>query len=277
MLKFNRHLTSLALSGLLVFTAAGCGLESDGSHKETQDPAPTVRNADIGRFKTEAVRLGVARPLFLLIDTATGQVLQRHILGSQKFRPVTPEPGPGADLNPLVSGRYDVKVVPGRRGSALLRLDSVTGKTWFAQLDANQSEWYAIPSSLDDAPQKPQGLGAGAASEAPSRRAGRTSAVRPGQPQTKKPTLKSLLDVLTDPNHEPELRIWTAGHLAEVYPVEAVEMLGTTLEASEPKVIVAIVETVKFDSAGRVKTALEALRGHEDARVAKALSKKLGS
>ncbi len=118
--------------GLFAITVAtghlACGLESDGSHR-----AADSRSADapqmLDRYRTEAVRLGVSRPLFLLIDTATGQVLQREILGNQKFQPVTDDPAPGDRLKSKIPGRFDVTVVPGRRGLGLLRLDTcVTGK-----------------------------------------------------------------------------------------------------------------------------------------------------
>ena len=45
---------------------AGCGLDRDGSHKSTQRRAASPgTSADLGRYRTEAVRLGVDRPLFL--------------------------------------------------------------------------------------------------------------------------------------------------------------------------------------------------------------------
>ncbi len=255
----------------------GCGLEPDGSHKDSASRG-AAESADaassIGRYRTEAIRLGVSRPLLILVDTATGMVQQRAILGAQRFRPVTEEPAPGADLEPKIPGRYDVKVVPGRRGSALLRLDSVTGDTWVAQLGGARSEWLLITSALNDVKQKqpPKAL---PNASTPAEEAGGRSAATGAAGGKKQPPVESLLEVVTQPEYENELRVWTAGFMAQLYPREAIDLLTSDLASKEPGVAVSIVEGLEFDAQGETRAALDRLRKHDVPGVAAAVNAKL--
>jgi hypothetical protein len=224
----------------------------------------------------------VSRPLFLLVDTATGLVMERPVMGSREFRPVTNEPAPGAALDSFVPGRYDVSVVPGRRGSGLLRLDTVTGETWFYQLGANQGKWDALPRALADssAPKNRVVVGKAAPRETPvansakARRAA-TSLKIERSDASEKPPVEPMIEVLTQPGFDPELQLWTAEYMAHTHPVRASELLSIKLMDSDPRVIVAIIENVTLDAEGRVRAALEKLQGHADPGVAEALSAKL--
>lgn len=269
----SRRLPVFALALVAAIGLGACGLERDGSHKTegSRGAAAAGAPAELGRYRTEAVRLGVPRPLFLLIDTATGQVLQRNIAGGQKFRPVTEDSAPGADLEPKVPGRYDVKVVPGQRGSALLRVDTVTGQSWFAQLSSAQSQWYVIESSLDEEPPAAEALRSPGAR--PASQAAATGS--PDQNPVRKPTLAATLEAISDPEVETALRVWIARQMAEFYPAEAAELLNTSLKSDDPKVMVAIIKGVELDTDGRVRAALESLRGHANTQVAEAVRKKL--
>jgi len=264
----------LVLTLLVVAVSGACGIERDGSHKQVVVASVDASSDSLGRYQTESVRLGVSRPLFLLIDTATGRVYRRNILGAQKFQPVSDEPAPGDDLEPQRVGRYDVKVVPGRRGSALLRLDTVTGKTWFLQLSPAQREWYAIPSSLED--EIPARVSGGATSLTPHKASG-DGGVASTSKEPKKPPIKALLEVLIDRTYDTQLRIWTAGHMAGIYPVEAAQLAGTELADDDPRILLAVIDEVAFDPDGQVRAALVALQGHADERVAAALEARLGA
>jgi len=219
----------------------------------------------------------MSRPTFLLIDTATGDVLQRPVRSSQMFEPVTDEPPPGANFNPKVPGRFSVKVVPGGRGSALLRLDTATGDTWFYQLGSKQTTWQALPSALEVSAQANSGSAVPAAGGTNSRDANRpvSSQVGAQKPQVRRPSVASMVEVLTEPGLDPELRIWTAGFMAETYPTEAVELITTKLRDADSKLHLTIVEKVQLDSEGRVRRALQKVSGHDDPAVAAALAKKL--
>ncbi len=273
------RLTLLLAAATLLVT--GCGLERDGSHAQRADsgPAASESAASVGRYRTEAVRLGVSRPFFMLIDTATGGVESRVILGSQMFRPIATSRPPGADLEPKVPGRYQVKVVPGRRGSALLRLDTVTGKTWFFQLGANQQDWMVIDRAVQrDAP---EGDASGSA-QAPARSRQQPTAAGPAATDAGQSTarneneLKGMVEVLSDPSYDMQLRIWTAKHMAKLYPVEAAEMASSQLTGDDPRILVAIADTAELDPDGRVRTAFEALAGHSDEKVSAAIAARLG-
>lgn len=264
-------------------TLIGCGLEPDGSHKSAPSNGANVSSASadaVGRYRSESIRLGVTRPLFLLIDTATGLVLERPILGAQKFRPVGTDPAPGANLDPLVNERFDVKIVPGRRGSALLRLDTATGAAWFYQLSAKQAAWQVLPSTLDEELKKPSADtdDADANGEAAS---GSLSSTGPAALQVgraapeSRPPIEAMIEVLTEPGFEPELRVWTADHMAGIYPVEAAELLSVKLQTADRRVMLAIIEKVALDSEGQVRAALEKLKGHADKKVAAAVNEKL--
>lgn len=266
--------SKLALTLLVVVFSGACGIERDGSHKQVVVASVDASSDSLGRYQTESVRLGVSRPLFLLIDSATGRVFQRNILGAQKFRRVSDEPAPGDDLEQQQVGRYDVKVVPGRRGSALLRLDTVTGKTWFLQLGSTQREWYAIPSSLED--ELPAPVPDDSASLTPHKASG-DNAVSSTSIEPKKPPIQALLEVLTDRAYDTQLRIWTAGHMAGIYPVEAAQLAGTELADDDPRILLAVIDEVAFDPDGQVRAALVALQGHADKRVAAALETRLGA
>ena len=270
----SRWLPMFALVLVAAMGPGACGLERDGSHKtegSSNAAASAGQPGALGRYRAEAVRTGVSRPLFLLIDTATGQVLERNSVGAQQFRPVTEDSAPGADLEPKVPGRYDVKVVPGQRGSALLRVDTVTGQSWLVQLSSSQRQWYVIPSNLDEKQQKNAALrstGARPASQGPA-----TGSPAPNRPS--KPTLAATVEAITAPGVPPALREWIAGQMAKFYPAEAAELLTTALKSDDPEVMIAIIKGVELDTDGRVRAALESLRGHADTQVAEAVSKKL--
>jgi hypothetical protein len=277
----------MALMTMTLIVAMGCGIDQDGSYKKAAPAAAAsaqggTGGTQIGRYQTEAVRLGVNRPLFLLTDTATGQVFQRSILGAQTFRPVTEEAAPGAHLEAPVAGRYDVKVVPGRGGSAILRLDSATGETWSLQLGGTQKAWYMIPSELSQGDGKPESFRAApkAAAQAPrvprAAAAGHQALSAPSVP-ARIPPIQPMLEVLTESGFEEELAIWTGAHLSSFYPAEAAELLTGKLADGNPKVMVAIIEALEFDEGGRVRTALEAVKGHSDAAVAAAATAKLSA
>ena len=271
---------AMRIAALLLLSAViGCGLDSDGSHKASNSGAQGLGEGatTVGRFQTESVRLGISRPLFLLIDTATGAVLQRPARSSQKFEPITNEPPPGANFDPKVPGRFNVKVVPGRRGSALLRLDTATGDTWFHQLGSKQATWQALPSALEVNTQANSGSTKPAARAGTSRVADRAASSQDGakKPQPKQPSIASMVEVLTEPGLDPELQIWTAGLMADIYPTEAIELITTRLRDSDSKLHLTIVEKVQLDSAGRVRRALQKISGHDDPAVAAALAKKL--
>jgi hypothetical protein len=96
-------------------------------------------------------------------------------------------------------------------------------------------------------------------------------------PENSKKSLALHIEVLTQPGLGTELQVWTAGHMAGLYPVESAEMLGTTLEAADPKVVIALIDGLTLDAGGRVRTALESLESHSDSQVAKAARKKLSA
>ncbi|MFT5694251.1 MAG: hypothetical protein ACI9QQ_000224 [Myxococcota bacterium] len=276
----------MALMTMTLIVAMGCGIDQDGSYQKAAPAAAAsaqggTGGTQIGRYQTEAVRLGVNRPLFLLTDTATGQVFQRSILGAQTFRPVTEEAAPGAHLETPIAGRYDVKVVPGRGGSAILRLDSVTGATWSLQLGGTQRTWYVIPSELSQGDDKPESFRAApeAASTPHEPRAAAAGHQAPSTALTpaRLPPIEAMLEVLTEPGFEEELAIWTGSHLASIYPAEAAELLTGQLAEGNPKVMVSIIEALEFDEGGRVQTALEAVKGHSDEAVAAAATSKLSA
>ena len=87
--------------------------------------------------------------------------------------------------------------------------------------------------------------------------------------------LEDILVVLTEPGYEIELRVWTASQLATLYPGEAVDLLSGDLKKDDPKVIIAIIGGLEIDADRRVRAAIESLRGHENAKVANAVRKKL--
>ena len=107
-----------------------------------------------------------------------------------------------------------------------------------------------------------------------------TTPVVPGAPTPgvrRKPPLKALVAVLTEPEYEPELQVWTAKHMASIYPTEAAEMLETTLKSADPKVVIALIEGLTLDPDGRVRAALESIEGHPDNKVAMAAREKLSA
>jgi hypothetical protein len=271
-----------------VLVALGCGLERDGSHATSADTAPATsgEGAFHDRYRTEVVRLGVSRPLFMLIDTATGRVETRTVLGNQMFRPLAAPPPPGAELEPRLPGRYDVKVVPGRRGSALLRLDTVTGKTWFFQLGASQKNWRVLDRLTEEEAATESEAPAGAPSPGQPRQEGATGSTDAPPPATQamadsgdgrsENELEGLREVLGDSSYDIQLRIWTAKHMAELYPVEAAEMASAQLSSDDPRILVAIADTAQLDPDGRVRTAFEGLAGHQDKKVAAAIAARIG-
>lgn len=104
-----------------------------------------------------------------------------------------------------------------------------------------------------------------------------TSGGASASPENSKKSLALHIEVLTQPGLGTELQVWTAGHMAGLYPVESAEMLGTTLEAADPKVVIALIDGLTLDAGGRVRTALESLESHSDSQVAKAARKKLSA
>lgn len=273
-----RGILSVGIAALALSLAA-CGLESDGSHSNRKNAsAASVEGsveAQIGRYQTEVVRLGVPRPFFLLIDTATGGVERRMILGSQKFRPLVEEPPPGAEIEPKIAGRYEVKVTPGRRGSGLMRLDTVTGRSWFYQLGADQASWYEIGRLADEG--KGRAAPSAAAPGGESANKGDESAAADGGKPRNENELRGLKEVLGDSSYDMQLRIWTAKHMAELYPVEAAEMASTKLAEEDPRILVAIANTAELDADGRVRAAFKQLAGHNDEKVAAAIAERIGS
>ncbi len=265
----------------LFASLSACGLEPDGSHKARSSQlvggAAAGSLSEVGRYRTEAVRLGVQRPLLLLIDTATGMVLQSNVLGAKTFRPVAEDPAPGGELESKIPGRYDVKVVPGRRGSALLRLDTLTGQTWFLQLSSTQQRWSEITSSLDaEAEEVGNESPPRTGSTAERGRGSSQRAVKAGSKEpASEPPAENLLEVLTKSEYETDLRIWTAQKMADLYPARAVEFLGTRVASEAPKVAVALIERLELDTDASVRSALESHREHEEPTIARAVRKKL--
>ncbi|MCH7869524.1 MAG: hypothetical protein IH881_17660 [Myxococcales bacterium] len=92
-----------------------------------------------------------------------------------------------------------------------------------------------------------------------------------------KPPLETLVEVLTQPGYALELRVWTAEHMAGIYPAEAAEMLETTLKSADAKVVIAVIEGLTLDSDGRVRSALESIESHPDNKVAMAAREKLSA
>lgn len=97
------------------------------------------------------------------------------------------------------------------------------------------------------------------------------------QPANPKKRLELLVEVLTQPGYETELQVWTAGHMAGLYPVESAEMLGTTLKAADPKIVIAVIDALTLDTSDQIRAAVESLESHSDSQVAKAARKKLNS
>jgi hypothetical protein len=261
--------TLIALAGL-----TSCGLESDGSRK-TQPGAAVEAASQVGRYRAEPVRKGVSRALLVLIDTATGAVLQRPLLGAQSFKPVAEELAPGANLDPKIPGRFDVQLVPGRGGSALLRLDTVTGKSWMVRLNGPNRRWQALRSAHETAPAAIPKAATNAA--APKKSVAQVDRAAGKLLDTTDKQLKTAIEVLTQPGYELELQVWTAQHLASVFPVEAAALLATDLKAADPKIVIAIIEGFAFDPGGKVRATLKSLESHADAKVAAAARKRLNS
>ena len=97
------------------------------------------------------------------------------------------------------------------------------------------------------------------------------------KPTNRKKRLELLVEVLTQPGYETELRVWTAGHMAGLYPLESAEMLGTTLKAADPKVVIAVIDALTLDTSDQIRAAVESLESHSDSQVAKAARKKLNN
>ncbi|MBW2293496.1 MAG: hypothetical protein JRG94_14465, partial [Deltaproteobacteria bacterium] len=137
--------------------------------------------------------------------------------------------------------------------------------------------WTRLASSLDDEPENPELLPATGSGDSQPGSSG--AAAEAGvDPQASQPSIEAIVEVLTEPAYEMELRAWTASQMARIYPAEAAELVSTTLKSDDPKVMIAIIEGVTLDDAdGRVRTALNRLRGHKNARVAAAVRKKLNS
>jgi len=274
---------------IVAFATSACGLESDGSRRASVAETPGSNPGELGRYRTEAIRLGVQRPLFLLIDTATGAVEQRVILSNQEFKPVGASPAPGAGLETLVPGRFDVQVVPGRRGSGLLRLDTVTGRVWFLQLGPEHPEWKEIArASVREAAQAAKALDAAGANAAQNESEGAsasgtqnttpgpTGVGASGRPVQRKIELRALKEVLLDPSQDIQLRVWTAKQAAELYPAETAELTLDALSGDDPKILVAIANTAQLDPEGRVRAAFEQLASHDDEAVQEAVAERIG-
>ncbi len=261
----------LGLTAVAVLATA-CGLESDGTRARSKAAASVSsdQGGSTGRFQTEVLRIGVQRPLFLLVDTATGWVAQRPILGNQKFRPVSDEPAPGADLEPKLPGRYDVKVTPGRRGSGLLRVDTVTGDAWFFQLGMKHAKWMEL-GRLAEHPAAERGQ----AETAPP--SGPPGTVADVETPANRIELQAFKVVLLDPSQDVQLRIWTARQSAELYPAETAELATEELSGDDPRILVAIANSVELDAEGRVRSALESLASHADEAVRAAVEERIGS
>ena len=145
------------------------------------------------------------------------------------------------------------------------------------QLSSNQRRWYAVPSRPNYEP-----LDAKAKTSAEKNAAKRKAAAEaknPSQTATDNegglPPLETLVEVLTEPGYELELRVWTATLLANSHPIDAAQMLGTTLASCDPKVLVAVIEGLTLDPKGKVKASLQPLAEHPESKVAKAAQKKL--
>jgi hypothetical protein len=138
------HSLGTLVAGVGMIWIVGCGEQTEPVWQPRSE-APIEALDARDRWQTQSIRLSVKKPLIIRWDTATGEVTERLILGDGSFKTVARELPPGASLDPIEVGRYLVDVIPGRRGSALLRLDTVTGQVWLVHLNVKPRRWIAIP------------------------------------------------------------------------------------------------------------------------------------
>ena len=289
--SMHRHSTSAsappsASTRLIVAAVAiavtACGVEPD-THPERGTPGsgPAAAHSTeeaIGRWRVEAVRLGVNRPLFVLSDSATGAVLTRDIMGKGGFKPISLEPAPGLELGSENAGRFKVSVVPGRGGAALLRLDTVSGRIWSLQLRTRNRIWEDYSRATGG---QRQTKVSEAKETAPARVAksgpGNSKKVVAPKPKPRKTPLKPLLEVVNDPDMDLKFRVWTGGILAGEHPGEAIKSFSHDAVSSQPELIATMISALKLGSNARLRSKLEPFANHENPLVASAAKEKLGS
>jgi hypothetical protein len=242
----------------------GCS-ESAEPQAAVTNAGPTGPRLEIGRWNIEAVRLGVNRPLFILSDSATGAVSARAILAKGGFKPVAPETPPGVNLDPKAAGRFEISVVPGKGGSAILRLDTVTGRVWTHQLSARKKSWVEVSNAAASKPVETAKAGPGG-----------SKMVVPAQEPQKIP-IGPLLEVVNDPEMDQSFRVWTGGLLAEAYPSKTLDLLSTKIVSSDPELMVGMIGELDLSQDPSLRSRLAPFAKNPNASVASAAKKKLAA
>ena len=268
--------TPFGSAGLCLLVACGVawGIACSGgesgptSSSATPDASVAEKPDAVGRWNVESVRLSVREPLILRWDSATGEVTEREILGKGPFKPVARESPPGASLASLEAGRYSVRVIPGRLGSALLRLDTKTGEVWLLHLNTRPRRWVSIPvrgSTAEAAKFAEKAI------QAKKKEAG---APTPGAAEN--PTLEQLVELLEAKENPQDVRAGMPDLIVIHYPEAATQALLPSLQDDDPVVVVSVIDALPVAKDPSVAPALQPLLSHPDDRVAEAVRRKLG-
>lgn len=249
---------------VLSLLALSCGTEQQGSTELAAEKGRV--ESEVGeRWRIEATRTGVARPIFIRWDTATGEVTYRPIMGRGSFEPVAQETPPAAD-EAVQLGRFEVSVIPATKGASLLRLDTVTGRVWIVKLRMRTWRWIELPT---DASQK--AARSGPLPKIPvSAPAANTASVVP--------KLEILLELLSADDTTSDILVVVASMLATHYPESAAEPLLEVLRTTpDSEVAITVIEVLPLDRDPSIAAKLEPFTEHADQVVAAAAQKKLGT
>lgn len=231
--------------------AAACSLLT-GCPATESGPVPA-------RFQVHAIQTG-GGPVLVRFDSATGELAQAPLAGSQRWQPIgRPTGSTGGEARP---GRYtfDYAQAPSTP-LTFIRVDTQNGTVWrLAYL--RERSWTVL---LDDSSvSQSQGEGPVPRSK-PKRTAARTAAQQDPKPSEPRPgrrkeDIDAFVEAVTSPGLPAEMRSWAVEQLGNGPAKDAAGPLIDLVHDEDPAIARAAVRALARLDDDRVQPALEALR-----------------
>jgi hypothetical protein len=159
-------------------------------------------------------------------------------------------------------GKFEISLVPGRKGLAAVRTNTITGEVYIYHLRDPGKKWQRVRGATSGGEKKRSpGL-----SREKKMASARTQEV---------PDMDSIVDVLHDEESTAELRAIMVTLLGKHYPGDSVDILLVTLADEDPQVVLNVIATLPSEKSLEVATALEGLSDHPNADVVKAARQKV--
>ncbi len=167
---------------------------------------------------------------------------------------------PTAPHDPGEIGKFEVALVPGLKGLAIVRTNTITGEVYIYHLRDQSKKWLEIDAGMGDLEAQ--------------RKPGLRQSEKPSGMVQEVPDMESIADVLRSDESPPEVRTIMVTLLGKHYPGDSKKVLLATLDDDDPQVLMSVIVALPAEGPDVVE-GLKGLLSHPNPEVAKAARMKL--